>query len=91
MRFPAEEFGIRKGISEMRAIYIYEYLYVTNINQISDFYVFAEVQRDVDGVQARTGNFFAVDVYLGTRYKLYQSNYGRYSLEAIDNVEEQGF
>ena len=71
--------------------YIYEYLYVTNINQISDFYVFAEVQRDIDGVQARTGNFFAVDVYLGTRYKLQQSNYGRYSLEAIDSVEEQGF
>ena len=71
--------------------YIYEYLYVTNINQISDFYVFAEVQRDIDGVQARTGNFFAVDVYSGTRYKLQQSNYGRYSLEAIDSVEEQGF
>ena len=69
-------------------IYIYEFIYVTNINQISDFYVFAEVQREADGAQARTGNYFAVDVYLGTRYKLQQYGYSRYSLEAIDRVEE---
>lgn len=68
-------------------IYIYEYLYVININQVSDFYVFAEVQRDIDGAQVRTGNFFAVDAYSGTRYKLQQSSYGGYSLEAIDSLE----
>lgn len=74
--------------SDTGDIYIYEYLYVININKVSDFYVFAEVQRDADGAQARTGNFYAVDVYLGTRYKLQQSSSGRYSLEAIDGVEE---
>lgn len=71
------------------AIYIYEYLYVTNVNQVSDFYVFAEVQREADGSQVRTGNFFAVDIYLGTRYRLQQSSSGRYSLEAIDSAEEE--
>ena len=70
------------------AIYVYEYLYVTNINQVSDFYVFAEVQREADGSQVRTGNFFAVDIYLRTRYRLQQSSSGRYSLEAIDLIEE---
>lgn len=71
------------------AIYIYEYLYVTNVNEVSDFYVFAEVQRESDGSQVRTGNFYAVDIYLKTRYRLQQSGSGRYSLEAIDLVDEE--
>ena len=70
------------------AMYIYEYLYVATFNRITDCYVFAEVQREADGTQARTGNFYAVDAYLGTRYKLQQSSSGRYSLEALDISEE---
>ena len=52
------------------AKYVYEYLYVTNISGAGDFYVIAEVQREVDGAQTRTGNFFAVNVYDLTIFRL---------------------
>lgn len=66
------------------SVYVYEYLYVSNIEESSDFYVFAEVLRETDGSQARTGNYFAVDVYSGARYKLQEGSGQGYSLTAID-------
>lgn len=70
------------------AMYIYEFLYVSSINRVSDFYVIAEVRREADNsTQARTGSYFAVDVYSGARYRLQTEN-GRYVLTALDAAEE---
>ncbi len=66
------------------AMYIYEFLYVVTIDSSGDFYVIAEVQREADGAQARTGNFYAVNAYDGTLFKLQQDEAGRLVLTAID-------
>lgn len=66
------------------AMYIYEYLYVANINEVSDFFVIAEVQREADGAQVRTGNFYAVNVYDSTRYRLQRDERDRFVLSVID-------
>ena len=66
------------------AMYIYEYLYVANINEVSDFFVIAEVQRESDGAQVRTGNFYAVNIYDGTRYRLQRDERNRFVLSAVD-------
>lgn len=66
------------------AMYYYEYQHVANINQVADFYVIAEFFQDPDVASAKTGNYFAVDVYNGTRYKLQQDNRKRYKLTEIE-------
>ena len=66
------------------AMYIYEYLYVANINEVSDFFVIAEVRRESDGTQVRTGNFYAVNVYDNMRYRLQRDERDRFVLSAID-------
>lgn len=66
------------------AMYIYEFLYVVTIEPNGDFYVIAEVQREVDGAQARTGNFYAVNAHDGNLFKLQQEESGRLVLIAID-------
>ncbi|MCH5341187.1 MAG: chitobiase/beta-hexosaminidase C-terminal domain-containing protein [Acetatifactor sp.] len=66
------------------AMYIYEYLYVANINEVCDCFVIAEVQRESDGTQVRTGNFYAVNVYDGTRYRLQRDERDRFILSALD-------
>lgn len=71
---------------ESGAMYIYEFLYVSTINQNNDCYVFAEVQRAEDGSQARTGNYYAVNIYDGTRYKL-QRESGRSTLTVVESNE----
>lgn len=70
------------------AIYIYEYLYAAKINDAGDFYVIAEVQRDSDGSQVRTGNFFAVDVYEGSVYRLQRDERSQ-SVRIIDGEAAQ--
>ena len=66
------------------AMYIYEYLYVANINEVCDCFVIAEVQRESDGTQVRTGNFYAVNVYDGTRYRIQRDERDRFILSALD-------
>lgn len=73
---------------ETGAIYVYEYLYVININNISDYYVIAEVLRSEDGVQVRTGNFYAVDIYNRIRFRLQQETGGNYDLTPLDDINE---
>ena len=68
---------------ESGAIYIYEFLYAERINDESDFYVITEVRREADGAQARTGSFYAVNVYDGTKYRLLQDERGRNTLEPL--------
>lgn len=88
----ALEYSLRTGkirdtaghFDDTGAIYIYEFLYVVTIDQSGDFYVIAEVQREMDGAQARTGNFYAVNAYDGNLFKLQQEGSGRLVLIAID-------
>lgn len=60
------------------AAYLYEFQYVGNINDVDDFYVIAEVFRDIDGTYTKTGNNFAVNVYTGERFKLQEEGRRRY-------------
>lgn len=69
---------------DTEAIYVYEFLYAVTIEESGDFYVIAEVQRGADGAQARTGNFYAANIYDGTLFKLQQDEAGRSVLIAID-------
>lgn len=68
--------------------YRYEYQYVRNINNVSDFYVVAEYYRTADGAATRTGNDFAVNVYSGELFKLQRDDRGRLAL--IDIETEAG-
>lgn len=68
------------------AAYLYEYQYVANINEVDDFYVIAEVFRDIDGTLTKTGNNYAVNVYTGERFKLQQD--GRRNLSLVE-IEDQ--
>lgn len=71
------------------AIYIYEFLYTERINNESDFYVIAEVRREADGAQTRTGSFYAVNIYDGTGYRLLQDERGRRTLEPFVSEAEE--
>ena len=77
-------FDVTGHFDDSGAMYIYEYLYVADINEVSHFFVIAEVQRESDGTQVRTGNFYAVDVYNGRRYRLQRDERNRFVLSAID-------
>ena len=70
------------------ARYIYEYLYVANINGAGDFFVIAEVQREADGKQARTGNFYAVNVYDLTIYRLQRDDRNQFVLTSTEISNE---
>lgn len=50
--------------------YFYRLWYVTNIEDLGDFYIVAEYHEDTEGIVTRTGALYAVDVYNGIRYKL---------------------
>ena len=67
--------------------YQYQYLYVTNINRVDDFYVIVEVYRTADGNLTRTGNNFAVNAYTGKLFKLQRDERGR--LDLIDFEENE--
>lgn len=71
-------------IDESGARYVYEYQYVANINDIDDFYVYAEVYQDLDGGGAKTGSYFAVSVYTGKLFKLLVDENNNYTLEEIE-------
>lgn len=77
--------------TESAALYKYAYQYVMNINQIDDFYVIAEIYRDEDGVQAKTGTYFAVNCYTGEYFKLQTDENGNYVLvEILIDSQEEG-
>lgn len=59
---------------DTKACYQYQFLWVININDINDFYVVAEVLVDAEGISAKTGNYYAVNVYTGNFYKLQIEN-----------------
>lgn len=71
------------NFNETAATYLYEFLYVTNVNEENDFYVIGEVYKDEEGNMTRTGNLFAVNIYSQTVYKLLIEN-GKYTLVDIE-------
>lgn len=66
------------------ALYVYEYLYPFGIVDVGDFYMIAEVLKDVEGNLARTGNFFAVDIYNKKVYKLLIDEIQNYTLMDVE-------
>ncbi len=74
---------------ESGAAYQYQYQCVMNINDISDFYVVAEIQRSSDGTTARTGSNYAVNAYTGEFFRLERDKYGNYSLIIIEKSASQ--
>jgi tetratricopeptide (TPR) repeat protein len=72
---------------ESSAAYKYQYQYVTNINDIDDFYVIMEIFRDTDNSLTRTGTYYAVNVYTQDIYKLLINDTG-YTLVDIVKVEK---
>lgn len=65
-------------------IYKYQYQYVTNINDVDDFYVICEFLQGEDESLTRTGNYFAVNAYNGEIYKLQIDEYNNYTLVEIE-------
>ncbi len=63
--------------------YRYQFQYVTNINGVDDFYVIAEFLRSPDGTVARTGSYYAVNIYTGELFRLQIEN-GNYTLVEIE-------
>lgn len=74
--------------NETEEAYLYEYLYVTNIKKIDDFYVIAEVYRAAEGSMTRTGNYFAVNAYTEELFKLQRDGRGRLDLIEIEEKED---
>lgn len=66
------------------AAYLYEYLYPFGIVDVGDFYMIAEVLKDVEGNLARTGNYFAVDIYNKKVYKLLIDEGQNYTLIDVE-------
>lgn len=78
---------------DTKAHYQYQYLCVANIDEIGDsklgdtggsgtYYVVAEILVDEQGTAARTGNYYAVNVYTGSFFRLQIEN-GIYTLIGI--------
>lgn len=80
-------YDISGRFDESGDFYRYVYLYVANINKVSDFYVIGEYYQSADGSVTRTGNNFAVNVYTGERFKLQRDVAGRLELVGIEVSE----
>jgi len=62
----------------------YRYQYVTNINQVDDFYVISEIYVDLQGNDVKTGNYYAVNPYTKEIFKLQIDENNNYTLVEID-------
>ncbi|MCX4306330.1 MAG: chitobiase/beta-hexosaminidase C-terminal domain-containing protein [Acetatifactor sp.] len=69
-------------------VYQFHYQYVTNINDVSDFYVIAEAYLAADGTLTRTGTVYAVDIYTKEQYRLQRNERGRYELTRLEPEPE---
>lgn len=64
--------------------YLFYFQYVSNINEVADFYVISVVYQSVDGAMTRTGTDYAVNVYTKEQYKLEKDHLGRYKLTPLE-------
>lgn len=74
--------------SGLAGTYKYRYQYVTNINQVDDFYVISEILEGDDGTSTKTGNHYAVNAYTGYIYKLQIDENYNYTLVEIEQQPE---
>lgn len=75
------EFG---DFDDTEAVYQYEFQYVTNINEVDDFYVVSEILRDDSMMLTKTGNHFALNAYTKELFKLQIDEYGNFNLVEIE-------
>jgi len=68
--------------------FIYRYQYVTNINQVDDFYVISEIYVDVEGNEIKMGNYIAVNPYTKAMYKLQIDEYNNYTLVGLEDQSQ---
>lgn len=63
----------------------YEYVFqaAISIPDRGDFYQISELIVDQDGNKNRTGSYFAVDIYSGDCYKLYQDDLNGFQIESF--------
>lgn len=80
-----DNYGHLSAESEDR--YLFYFQYVTNINEVSDFYVIWVVYQSADGSMTRTGTDYAVDVYTREQYKLEKNYLGNYLLTPLETEE----
>lgn len=73
---------------ESDAAYKYEYQYVTNVRDVGDFYVIAEILRGADGSLTKTGTNFAVNIYSGERFRIESDSYNRIVLTELEIKED---
>lgn len=55
---------------EINGRYLYLYQYATNVENVGDFYIIAEIYEDTEGIRTRTCALYAVGLYDGKRYRL---------------------
>lgn len=70
------------------AVYLYEFQYATNINQIDDFYVVSEIFSDSNRVLTKTGNHFALNAYTRELFKLQVDEQGNFNLVEIERESQ---
>lgn len=73
-------------VDESGARLIYEYKYVISLTDKGSFYIINESFVDVNGSVQPTGDSYAVDIYAGKLYGLYQDEYFNYELVEIESV-----
>lgn len=74
---------------ESGAAYLYEYQYVTSIDEAGIFYVISEILCSAGGARERTGSSYAVNAQTGEYFRLEQDEKGRYILIAIEKRETE--
>ncbi len=73
-------------VDESGARLIYQYKYVISLTDKGSFYIINESFADINGSVQPTGDSYAVDIYGGKLYGLYQDMYFNYELVEIENI-----
>lgn len=74
---------------ESGAAYLYEYQYVTSVDEESIYFVISEILRSAGGERERTGSSYAVNAQTGEYFRLEQDKKGRYTLNAMEKREAE--
>lgn len=70
--------------NETSAKYLYKYQSVMPLEGYGDYYVIAEFHQDEEGLESKTGSYYAVDIYKKECFKLSRDEDGNYTLIAIN-------
>lgn len=74
------------------ARYLYKYQNVVSVENEGDFYVIAEIYRNEEGIQDKTGSYYAVNIYNKECYKLLINGNNNYTLVEIliEDSQDEG-